>query len=187
MRRTCRMQKNNSFKSTALAALLSVIGVASIPPCQAADIANYSVIKQQNFVQTAAGSASTDAAAASQITLAVEPADFTALQSADVRTPAGVDVPLSEGSNYIFTDIRPSLTQLNSAYASGPYTFTFNTANDGLKTAVLNVPADAYGTTPFIINFADLQSISPSSDFTLQWTPFAEGTASDFIQVQVID
>src|SRR2546428_9614228 len=65
MRRTCRMQKHNSFKRTALAALLSAIGVAFVPPCQAADIANYSVIKQQNFVQTVAGSASMDAAAAS--------------------------------------------------------------------------------------------------------------------------
>src|SRR5438477_2362313 len=137
------MKMKNSFKFCALLGMAVLAAFGSMLPTQAADVSGYSIIKQQDFVQTAAALVVPDSTAPFKITLSAEPSDSTAIQSAMVRTAAGKDILLPEDNNDLFSDTRPTLIDLNTAYGPGAYIFTFDTENDGVKTAVLNVPADA--------------------------------------------
>ena len=60
-------------------------------------------------------------------------------------------------------------------------------SNQGTLTAALNLPADAYPTTPQIANFAAGQAINSATNFAVTWNPFAGGTTRDFISFELDD
>src|SRR5438552_8477590 len=51
----------------------------------------------------------------------------------------------------------------------------------------LNLPADAYPTTPQILNFTAGQSINSATNFIVTWSAFSGGASTDFIAFEVDD
>jgi hypothetical protein len=162
-----------------------IFALAAATSASAADIASYGIIKTQNFLQTDAAGTVADPSAAFTITFSAEPSDFTAVNSIAVEPPSGAAIPLPDAGAYIFSDIRSTQAQLDGAYKIGVYRFDFDTVNDGVVTTPLALPADAFGNTPLILDFAGLSAVVATGDLNLKWTPFSQGAAGDFIRVRI--
>jgi hypothetical protein len=59
------------------------------------------------------------------------------------------------------------------------------TVNDGSHTGNLSVQGNDYPPAPILQNFAGAQAIDAAAPFTLQWSGFVGGTASDFVYIQI--
>ncbi|MCI0537817.1 MAG: Ig-like domain-containing protein, partial [Verrucomicrobiales bacterium] len=167
-----------------LAPILSLVSIASV---HAADIRTFGVIKRGNFLQAVAAMATPNPARPFEIVLFAEADDLTAINLAIVNPPSRPPISLPDANNFTFTDSRTSQAELASAYASGSYMFTFETANDLTTVALLNVPADAYPPAPLVANFPALQSVDITKSFTVSWQPFAGAAAGDSIQFRILD
>src|SRR5205823_2362803 len=80
-----------------------------------------------------------------------------------------------------------TLATLDGAAPAGKYTFSLNTAHDGLKTLTLTLPASEYPSAPHVKNFQVAQTIDPARPFTVNWDPLDRGTTNDFVLVLVGD
>src|ERR1051326_5515943 len=107
-----------------------------------------------------------------------------------LRGPNGQVQTLSEtsdGQALIYGTYFDTKSALDTAFPNGIYTFSFYTADDGVRTPSLGVPGDAYPSTPHLTNWSAAQMINSEADFTLAWDAFAGGTLNDGIQVMVLD
>ena len=76
---------------------------------------------------------------------------------------------------------------LDAAFKTGKYTFAIDTVNQGQKVPAVTLPSESYPVVPHVSNWADAQLIAADGDFTLNWDVFTGGTASDFIQVSIVN
>ncbi|MEI6082893.1 MAG: HYR domain-containing protein, partial [Verrucomicrobiota bacterium] len=112
--------------------------------------------------------------------------------ASSVQVPAGAIVILTRddpnSSQLEFNDQFTTKTTLDNTYhSSATYTQTIDGLNQGTLLAALTLPADAYPTTPQIVNFTAAQSINSATNFVLTWNAFSGGTASDFISLAIDD
>lgn len=143
---------------------------------------------QQDYLQTDAASppalqGSAPYGFSAQITLAAPGT----VASATVRLPGGAIYPLALGSS-AGLQLNASFSTRNaleSAYPGGNYTFTLNTANDGVRTVVCPLAGESYPSTPHISNFTAAQSVNPAADFPLTWDLFSGGNVNDYVQFQL--
>ena len=80
-----------------------------------------------------------------------------------------------------------SSADLNAFFPDGTYSFDLRTVHGGPVTVSLTLTGGSYPNDPSIVNFNAAQTIDPAMDFTLNWTPFDNGTASDFVFVKIND
>lgn len=112
---------------------------------------------------------------------------FNTLLSGSVRQPSGETFRM----DYSQGDALESETEVDSKAEQeavappGNYQMTLETAHQGTKTVTLNVPADAYPSTPELLNLAAAQGVDPALPLTLTWKPMVGGTVNDFIGVWV--
>ena len=160
-----------------------------------ADVTAYYVAKVQDFVQSSAGTPTLDAVTPFAFGAFVEERDTlgSTVNSSTVTLPTNpilsgpLTMQFDGGNEWDFVREFNSKTDLDAAFKAGKYTFSINTANQGLKTPPVTLPADAYPVTPHISNWSDAQLIDASSPFTLNWDAFTSGTADDFIQVSLVN
>src|SRR5262249_13323793 len=134
------MKKNLLFRWFGVFAVTSLLGLGSLTSVRAADVQTFGVTKRGNYLQTDAATTTPDPARPFEVVLFLEADDVTVINFAMVNPPSGTPIPLSEANDFTFTDKRSSQAELSSAYGSGAYTFTFDTANDNTTIALLNVP-----------------------------------------------
>jgi hypothetical protein len=108
---------------------------------------------------------------------------------ANLSTPLGTSNldPNSDASSFGLKDRKDTKNGLDTAFPSGAYVFNIAGVSNGSMNAGLQLGADAYPDPPRFLDPDQAQAIDPGNDFTLKWNPFASGTASDFIQLQVDD
>ena len=138
------------FQAVSLATLS---GVAT----HAADVEQYVVQKGAVYEQTSAA-APTPAAGGPYVFRGVTEGDIFAIIDATVRTPIGADLVLQLDDTGSFLQVEfpmPSLSALNTIAPNGTYTYMFDTENDSVTVAQMNLPNASFPTAiPQISNFA---------------------------------
>lgn len=157
----------------------------------ATDTSRYVVNKHQQFNQTTSGAA--------VFRTPSSPYEFEVAANADTTNLVlGLSVKLPNGTSqsgtlqgdqpgYALNAAFSTLAALDAAYPAGQYAGTITNANDGIKKVTNNLPVSIYPSTPHVSNYDTAQKINPLADFTVTWDAFTNGTANDFIVLQVSD
>ena len=152
----------------------------------AADVISYGVLKGQKFFQFGPSSPFPASTAFEAFVMA---AAAGSLSEGTVQPPGGGALvtldPLANPNRFTYEEEFSSLGELNTTYPNGSYVVQMTGANDGAKTATLNLTGDSYPNTPTISNYSETQAINPTAAFTLAWGTFSGGSANDFVQVLV--
>lgn len=184
------------MKTVKLSLLLTLLHLLTIPAARAVDgvidVGIFGVIKEQTFVQES-----------DKIAKLIEPDQNNApivfnvfmdlnsggsISSATVTPPVGATVSLqSSGGSYEFSYAAAHLLDLNVNYPNGTYTVDIITTHNGTIQQTLTLNGDTYPNVPRVSNFGAAQAITAAASFNLTWDAFTGGTASDFIQVSVLD
>lgn len=111
------------------------------------------------------------------------------VSAAIVTSPTGSGNVLQheDGGSWNFDAGYPTQASLDAAHPDGTYTMVLVGVHDGVRTANLPLTGTHRPNAPRILNYSALQSADPASMITISWAPFASGTASDYVQVQVED
>jgi hypothetical protein len=161
-----------------------------VPP--GPNVRSYLVSKGQTFNQLSAGPpvlATNDPAQPPfEFYAFVEPVFSGGVSSATLRLPNGTTNLLSDDGSQFTLDQTFSLkTLLDAQFAAGTYGFQIQTLTDGVRAPSLSLAADNYPSTPHLTNWASLQAVDASGDFTLVWDPFVGGTSNDFVHLTIKD
>ncbi|NOS72912.1 MAG: hypothetical protein HOP33_23685 [Verrucomicrobia bacterium] len=169
---------------TSLHVLAALCLSTVVQTAHTADVDNYLVAKGQEFRQTnSASPVQIPAEEPFRAFTSVMPTAPGLITNATLRLPSAVVVNLETNDDGSF-EAEASFTnksQLDAQVKSGTYTFNIFTLNSGTNKPTLTLPADAYPTTPLVLNWLDAQEVDHHLDFSLQWAPFTNGTANDFI------
>jgi hypothetical protein len=102
--------------------------------------------------------------------------------------PGGIEDmnPTTIAGHLTWTDCtQASVSDFETAYPSGDYTFTIWATASNQSVAV-NLPSSlVQPPAPHLANYAAAQSVYACQPFTLTWDPFTGGTAADCISVQI--
>ncbi len=171
--------------------LLVLLGTVTLfVSVRAADVQRYLVTKGQDFTQT---NATTTVSLTNQLPFRfVSTVDATAPDSvlqAKVKLPnLQIKVLTNSGDgNFDFEQGYVTKALLDASYAAGNYVTFMVGTNDHTNTPTLALAADNYPNIPKIGNWVDLQSVEAAQPLNLTWNSFTNGTASDFIMVDISD
>ncbi|MBI5385955.1 MAG: hypothetical protein HZA90_14850 [Verrucomicrobia bacterium] len=123
----------------------------------------------------------------------VFPTSTSSVNSATLLLPTGTTVnlpwraPQYSSDSFGLSAFFQEQSALDVAYPNGSYTFTMNTVNDGPRVADVSMTGDVYPTPPHIANYSAAQAVNPGASFNLVWDAFADGTANDFIKLEIDD
>lgn len=183
-------RKHTRFVQSMTAVLggLSLLGTVSI---YAADVSEYGVLKGKGYIQI-------DASTPSEDFTYYRWSSYVQMSAVDRVTSATVQPPDFPGEVPLFSAGDPTrllfeifggetIAMMNSIVSNGDQLVTMNTENDGSRSVTLELTGDAYPNTPTFLDFAALEAVDSSTDFTLSWSAFSIGTTSDFILVSVLD
>ena len=93
----------------------------------------------------------------------------------------------SSPEDFYFVDWTNSAPTFESLHPQGNYVFNATGTPNNLQGTV-NLPTTmAQPNAPHVSNYNLAQQIDATRDFTLTWDPFTNGTASDFISVDIQD
>jgi hypothetical protein len=182
------------FKTTIMnirscSALLAV-GAMILGQIQAADVTFYSITKSQHWSQSAPGIVNQDMTF--QIAARVLPNNG-ALGSVQTILPDGSVELLTTNSLYPYltwsatypSSGQGSVLGFDSCFPNGTYTFVMSTKHDGVLIVPLTLTGNDYPNAPQVSNYAALQSLDPTQEFTIQWLPFNGGETQDYIAVGI--
>jgi hypothetical protein len=173
------------MKTRALACFAALFWLTETVP--AADVTTYALIKSRTYNQTNATDVVLGTNAPFQFVAVVDasPANVT---SANVETPLSAFYTLTNNPGigaFAVSRVFTNQAALDAVFPNGSYTFTIDAVNDGTKNLFIPITGNAYPTAPRVINYAAAQLLRPSSNFTVQWTPFAGGTENDNIVLSI--
>jgi hypothetical protein len=106
----------------------------------------------------------------------------------DINNTIFAEVPFdgSEGDSYQFESQQfTSQAQMDAIYPNGNHSFSLRTVHQGTNNVTVPLTGNLYPAAPVINNFAAAQSVNSSNSFVLGWNPFTNGTANDFILVEI--
>lgn len=156
-------------------------GSESVSP----DVAAYILIKQANYQQT---SPTTVVAATNEppfVFGAFIPLNAPAtVTNATFTGGQGLTMEF-EGDEWAGHYGATTLTQLDTAFPAGTYSFTIYAVHDGMRQVSLNLPVTSLPNAPRLINYTAAQAIDPNAPFTLTWQPFGGATTNDRIEVEI--
>jgi hypothetical protein len=186
---------HSHFKTTIMnirscSALLAV-GAMILGQLQAADVTWYVITKSQYWSQSAPGIVNQNTTCFT-IAARVLPNNG-GLGSVGTILPDGSVERLTTNSVYPYFQwgaIYPSSGQgsvpgFDTCFPNGTYTFVMSTKHDGVRTVPLTLTGNDYPNAPQVSNYAALQSLDPTQEFTLQWLPFNGGGTQDYIAVRI--
>ena len=105
-----------------------------------------------------------------------------------LQLPKGQTYPMTNDDGYIeYNENFPSAAAMNKAFPAGTYKLKIPTLSDGSLNPSLTVGVEKSFAIPHIANRAALQGLDPSQAFDIQWDKFKDGTASDFVVVNIRD
>lgn len=181
------MMKNKFGFNSRLVLLVVLTVLVSV---RAADVQRYLVTKGQEFAQT---NAATVVSLPSELPFRfVSMVDATAADSvlqAKIKLPnLQIKVLTNAGDgNFDFEQGYTTKALLDSSYAAGNYVMFMVGTNDHTNTPTMALAADNYPNIPKLNSWLELQSIEAAQPLTLAWSGFTNGTANDFILVDISD
>jgi|GEM_PF-2370945 len=108
--------------------------------------------------------------------------------TATFQTPGGITKTLinsPDPQTFRLQEVFATQFALDAIYGTGTYTATARTAHDGVRSLPVSLPAGAYPAAPQFANASQL--INPSNSFRLRWNPLPGGSATDYVQVDVMN
>lgn len=155
-------------------------------------ITTFSVGKIHHYNQTSAGAPTLDP---------TTPYDFsgvTSLSSNRTATNINLTFPTTVVSNltqlpppqseiYILYGVNNSLSTYDATFTNGNYSFQVRSVSSN-QTVVVNLPPTnslAQPGAPHLTNFPAAQTVNPGQTFVLGWDPFTNGTAADYVDVDI--
>jgi hypothetical protein len=183
------MKMTTLFKTPAIT--LTVLALLGLPGLQAADVSEYGVLKGKQYIQTDATTPPDSEWSMYWLSAYARMTATDSVTEATVQPPGGEALPL-----YIINDPLMlqldipggfTLPEMNTTFPNGTYELTLTTAHDGNKSLSLSLTGDSYPNTPTFLNFASLEAVDASAPYTVSWSALAGGTATDYIQVRVVD
>jgi len=87
--------------------------------------------------------------------------------------------------SFFLVDSTTNLTTFDNTFPAGNYSFFIQAASSNQTVVVSLPPGLVQPGAPHLTNFPAAQAVNPSQAFVLGWDPFAGGTASDFISVDI--
>ena len=171
-------------------ALVSLLALGQFNTANAADATRYLVAKGQEYSQT---NATALVSVISELPFRfVSTVDATAKNSVLAST---LKIPNFQvrtltnfgDGNYDFEQGYANKALLDANYTLGNYTWFILGANDSTNKPLLALPADNYPTIPKLANWAEAQELEASQPLNLAWGAFTNGTANDFIMLDISD
>jgi hypothetical protein len=111
------------------------------------------------------------------------------IASATLQPPVGTNIVLTpnrDRNEFDFSDRASTEAAFEGRYPAGVYRFAVQTANSGMQTIPLNVPAAVYPPTPHV-QFDPAVRVPADQPLVIRWDPWPGGTANDFIQLRIED
>ena len=107
--------------------------------------------------------------------------------SAAIRSPEGTTHALeADGNDKLeLRDRVNTRATLDARYPDGNFTYTINTRNEGQRVIRLPLSGGSYPSAPVVENLSALQSVNANGYVVVTWNRFANGGASDFIQLRI--
>jgi hypothetical protein len=170
--------------------LMALLAVGQLYFLRAADVSRYLVSKGQEFAQT---NATAVVILTNQLPFRfVSTVDATAVGTvleAKIKLPNLQTRSLTNfgDGNFDFEQGYTTKALLDANYALGNYTWAIVGANDGTNKPVLALAADNYPNIPKIAGWPELQTVEAALPLNLAWSAFTNGTANDFIFVDISD
>lgn len=163
--------------------------IKTAPTSTAADVKTYSLTKTLLFKQ---GPANPPASPQNAwvFDAQVEASAANSVLATSITIPGGRSTNLvasADGKQLELQEKFITRADMDALYPGGTYTFGVTGQIQGSKSALLDLSGDAYPSTPEFTNAQQAQEIDPASDFVLEWSPLANGSFSDWIEVQVED
>jgi hypothetical protein len=148
------------------------------------DAQSYEVSKGHTFLQISNAAPVPDGTNAFQFSAQVQGQDSNSLVSGTVTIPGGALLNLNPEPGNELAFLASSSSPIDSTYPEGTYTFNIETQTNDL-TLPLNLSPQSYPPAPRIRNFDPSQLIRLEGPLTLEWEPWADGRAGDFIQLRI--
>jgi hypothetical protein len=161
--------------------------LTSVP---AADVQRYLVTKGQEFSQT---NATTAVTLTNQLPFrfvtSVDASTADSVLQAKVKLPnLQIKVLTNTGEgDFDFEQGYVNKSLLDANFAAGSYVMFMVGTNNGTNITTLPLAADNYPNIPKINNWAALQEVEAAQPLNLSWNAFTNGTANDFILVDISD
>lgn len=165
------------------------LGAVVTATASVSDVQSFLVAKGQQFHQTnAAAPALEGSSGAYRFYSMVDAAYSNSIVSASLQLPGTAAKALTNtGNAFELEQAFSTKALLDAAARPGRYQFTIQTAQDGTRTPALVLPADAYPPTPHVANWLEAQQVEAGLPLTLRWDPFTNGTAADFVLLEVAE
>lgn len=159
-----------------------------LPQAQAGDVNHYQVTKGIVYSQSDAGQPTVLAAGGYRFTVAVSSSSPVGLTNGTVQPPGKpVITLLTSGRRSLGVNrILNSPLGLAQQCPDGSYSLVMQSINDGTVTVPLTLTSNDFP-VPHVVNFGALTNISAEAAFLLQWDPFTNATAADWIKVTIKD
>lgn len=157
------------------------------------DVVAYYVTKAQEFEQSGVGAPTLSDESPFFFAAFVEPREDGTVNGATVTPPTNnvengpQELASTDDEGFALFAEFDTKVALDAAFKTGRYTFTTDTANQGMRNPSVSLPSESYPVTPHVSNWADAQMIDANSDFALNWDAFTSGTTGDFIQVSIVN
>jgi hypothetical protein len=148
------------------------------------DVRGYEVFKGWFHVQTSGSTTATGYV----FRATVEAESAQTVASAIMTTPAGRTLALvqqSNGTDFEFVDAKASQALLDTDYPDGNYALVISTVNEGTRNIPVQFLNSLYPNAPRLTDYAAAGRIDSAGEFVLRWDPFAGGSATDSIDVQI--
>jgi hypothetical protein len=167
-----------------------LLGFFVVSTALASDVSFYGIVKERTFVQNTNTGPAAVVSGGFGFQCFIDSSEPNVINSAQLTPPSGPSRALSPDGpdSFFFGEQFDSASAMNAVYGTGTYNLGIQSENDIISFAQMDMPADAYpAAPPFITNYDEAQNIDPEGSFGLVWSGFTNGTAGDFIQVQIQD
>ena len=153
------------------------------------DVLQYAVLKGHAFSQPGVNVPEASTNSPFEFFSFVDAVSSGTVTAARVLDPNSVTHTLTNSLatlRFQFSDSFTTNTDLDAAYSNATYQLTITTVH-GTLTPSVTLTNDNYPTAPHITNWTTLQSVNPTSTFTVAWDAFTGGTTNDFVQLSIDD
>jgi hypothetical protein len=175
-----------TIRSGFLSLLLSGVVAGVSRPVEAQDVSLLGVVKGISHQQSGPATLTLQPENPYQFSTFVELSAPGRVLNASLTPPGKSALPLGDDGDGWYLDAGfATAAARDAAFPNGNFTLRVIGQNDGLRTVVVPLAADAYPPIPQLNNFSSLQNVAPGEPLTLTWTPFTGGTLTDFVQLEI--